>query len=318
VSEQDSTLVLLHEPDWYEQLASWNDLVSRCERKPSRKRIHALRIATLRLKAQTECWLRQVGAEDARARAAQHWMKQADKLRKVMSSVRDLDVFLQTLARLRGPEAALPADAPVASRNFVQEMDRLEVWLKRRRRSADKKLGPALAKKMPALQEASAEMQAHFRVSEPPSIHIAEGVEAIVAELAAAAPALSAETLHEFRKRAKAARYLAEIDAPRVGLARRQVALFKKIQVDVGRWHDWQALADEAKGVLSVRGEEGLQSTLESMAERALQEAVRTCQNAVRQLAALKAPGPERAAQFSRRKPVVRVAPANTGIRRNA
>lgn len=318
MSEKDSKLVFLYEPDWYGLLESWGDLVSRCSRKPSRKRIHALRIATLRLKAQTECWLTQHGEDGARTRAARRWVKQAEKLRKVMSSVRDLDVFLETVQGLRSPEAPLPADAPVASRIFVEELDRLERRLKRKRIASEKRLVASVSKRSSALQEACAEMQAHFRVSEPPSIDIGKGIREIVGALAAEAPSLSAETLHEFRKRAKAARYLAEIRARSDRLAGRQVVLLKKIQEAVGRWHDWMSLAERAHRILDGRGEESVTLTLESMAERAFLEAVRSCRSVTAQLVALEAREIEPSVLLPPKKPVGRAGTMNPDLRRQA
>ena len=45
------------EPDWQRQFEEWRKLLSECGEKPTRKRVHSLRVATLPMKAEVDFWL---------------------------------------------------------------------------------------------------------------------------------------------------------------------------------------------------------------------------------------------------------------------
>jgi CHAD domain-containing protein len=57
---------------------------------------------------------------------------------------------------------------------------------------------------------------------------------------------LHAGNLHDFRKRAKKARYIAEVAAEGDRKAQQVARALKELQDDIGEWHDWLVLADEA------------------------------------------------------------------------
>ncbi|MGB7549792.1 MAG: hypothetical protein WBM14_18800, partial [Terracidiphilus sp.] len=51
-------LALPNRPEWRSQVEAWRQLLAECGRKPGRKRVHELRVATLRLQAEVEHGLR--------------------------------------------------------------------------------------------------------------------------------------------------------------------------------------------------------------------------------------------------------------------
>ncbi len=66
---------------------------------------------------------------------------------------------------------------------------------------------------------------------------------------------LDADNLHDFRKGAKKARYIAESAAEDAHALAIGKAL-KKLQDDIGDWHDWLVLADEARTALGEQSNE--------------------------------------------------------------
>jgi CHAD domain-containing protein len=66
---------------------------------------------------------------------------------------------------------------------------------------------------------------------------------------------LDAGNLHDFRKGAKKARYIAESAAEDAHALTVGKAL-KKLQDEIGDWHDWLVLADEARVALGDEGED--------------------------------------------------------------
>jgi CHAD domain-containing protein len=64
---------------------------------------------------------------------------------------------------------------------------------------------------------------------------------------------LDAGNLHDFRKGAKKARYIAESAAEDAHALAIGKAL-KKLQDEIGDWHDWLVLGDEARAALGDEG----------------------------------------------------------------
>ena len=78
---------------------------------------------------------------------------------------------------------------------------------------------------------------------------------------------LDAGNLHDFRKGAKKARYMAELAAQGDEHAEAVGKALKKLQDEIGDWHDWLVLAEEANGALGIDGLE-LIALLEGERER--------------------------------------------------
>ncbi len=114
-------------------------------------------------------------------------------------------------------------------------------------------------------------------LAKPGEADWAAALQALTAELVADAPYLTADTLHDFRGRAKAARYLAELSARRDARTARQAAECKAIQTVAGAWHDWHVLATEAAGNALGDTSGSLCRLLAAIAERSLTLALDEC-----------------------------------------
>jgi len=276
------------QPDWQAQLGAWRELLAKCVHKPTRKRVHGLRVLTLRLQAQAEHWVHENVAGEPFVEQAQRWSKQADRLRKALSPGRDADVYLQMLKTLRGPALRDAGENCQSSRDYARELERLERRLKRKRETAEKKLQTAIEKRATRLERRSREFEAGLTASPMGAVvDCLRAVHQIVTELAAAAPTLNAESLHAFRKRAKTARYLAEVSAGHDTVARRQAVLLKKMQNAAGVWHDWQTLAEMAVRLLGAHEKSGLARLLQTLANRSLENALGECRRTMAQLVEL-------------------------------
>ncbi len=95
------------------------------------------------------------------------------------------------------------------------------------------------------------------------------------ARLATEMQLLDATNLHDFRKGAKKARYVAELAAQGDQEAERIGATLKKLQDEIGDWHDWLVLAEEAHTALGNRATE-LTGLLEAEREKHFVAAMKT------------------------------------------
>jgi CHAD domain-containing protein len=305
------------QPHWNEQLEAWRTLLAKCGRKPTRKRVHGLRVATLRLQALIGQWLKEHLADDAAGRAATRWMKQAEKLRKALSPLRDGDVYLEKVEAMRSPETAGAREESRSSEHYLKQVEALERKLKRKRDSAEKEMKTLVERRHERLKQAGIEMEERFA---DPAIWLgldsAAAVREIVEQLASEAPIVNATTLHEFRKRAKNARYLAELTAERDPIAAQQADLLKQIQGTAGEWHDWQTLFEKAQDVIGGTQESQLTHMLETLADRSLQKALLECRRATEKLVALN--GSHESSPIHGKLPVRRVESATTAQRREA
>lgn len=272
------------QPEWQRQFETWRELLGDCGRKAGKKRVHMLRTVTLRLQAELESWQRDRGPDNPNERSARRWSKQADKLRKALSPVRDLDVYLEMLDGMRSPEATAAGDTCQASQDCLREIDKLERRLKQKRASAEKDLLAEIANRRERLERWSKQMQAALAgEAARPWVDTKDAIGELLAGMTKAAPNLSAETLHAFRKSAKSARYLAEFSAASERVAH-QATLFKKMQNTAGEWHDWQTLAERARHILGSDDREGLVRLIEAVADRSLEKALDKCRRLTAQL----------------------------------
>ncbi len=263
-------------PEWRHQVDAWRDLLAQCARKPSRKRVHALRSLTLRLRVRLEHGLGKQDADSKGVRAFRRWSKGGKKLRKALEPLRDADVFLARLASLRQSLKGTRDGEPQLSPRCLRHIEKLEALLKRHRQTGIEKLIPVLNSRGKRLNRLSTEMETALA----PQLRSAMGSATqaalkIFSELAAELPNLDSANLHAFRKRLKQALYLAEISAASDPQSARLAAAFKKIHLAAGEWHDWQALSLEAARALpGCDKQDGLLPVVNAMAEAALKRAL--------------------------------------------
>lgn len=265
---------------WQRQCESWRQLLGECGRKPSRRRVHTLRVATLRLQAELEYCLDQHRPAAPAERAVKRWNKQGDKLRRALQPVREADVYLAKLAGLRASLAAPEELQARCSRRCLGQVGKVESRLRQMRQAAAKKLMVEIEDRRERLIRLSHEMEEALALQMPPGSG-AEPLAGLIASLAVEFPELGADRLHEFRKRVKKVRYLADLSADADPQVARQSVALRQMQAAVGEWHDWQVLAQKAG-----RGKgNSLTELLETLTAESLQKALSVCRRLTARLA---------------------------------
>jgi len=230
-----------------DRLAAWRELLGLCGRRATRKQVHALRVVTLRLQAELERDLADLPRASHQAQAILRFGKQAEKLRRELGPVRELDVWIGKLRGLRSSLSEAGDYVPRSMHDWIDGIDRLEARLKKQRGNAEKKLVAAIKKRGGHLVAASVEVDgalSEYVFGDEPGIakELAERFGAVRAEFST----FDGENLHEFRKRIKTVRYLAEIHADADRACAHIATQMKKVQSAIGEWHDWQELGREA------------------------------------------------------------------------
>ncbi len=224
-----------------ERLEVWRRLLVRCGRKPTRKRVHALRVVTLRILAELEYQLGEQGGDSPDSVAATRWIKLGEKLRQALSPVREADVWLDKLTALRESLENTNGYSPRSNKACIRQIDELGDMLRVKRRQGEKELVAEIESRRGRLEGLTQQIELTSHASLG-----AGGGSRIAAQFAGVAEkyrSLDADNLHEFRKEIKKVRYMAEIFAAHDPEAGRQASLVRKMQSAIGEWHDWQALA---------------------------------------------------------------------------
>jgi CHAD domain-containing protein len=252
----------------------------KCADDPDVDPVHDTRTGTRRLQATLEHMVREIPASDAAdpvRDAATATMKLLKKIRHEAGPVRDLDVHRNLVekltkravhprakekgkdsgkseaAGLTRPDVLETTEAGLRTTSIEQQADDLDVWLKRKRselangfRAQAEDMASKLDKRMDEL-EAALKTRRVRRTRKKPA-----GVVALdsFARLASEMQVLDASNLHDFRKGAKKARYVAELAAQGDAQAKQVGETLKKLQDEIGDWHDWLVLAEEAHTAL--------------------------------------------------------------------
>ena len=236
-----------------------------CLAHPRTETIHRLRTSTRRVEAQLALLTMLPGlpSHDEQKRKALRLLK---RLRQAAGQVRDIDVQRDLIRT----EAAASSDPGLRS-----EARRLRHHLKRRREEEAAQLLKVLNEQRDELPRVFAELLdtlapvQSLTLSEADLIALVRNWYGSHREhhAPAKAPYTTAE-LHEIRKRAKLARYLAE-SAPRSAVdAHRLAARFEKLQEAGGQWHDRLVLAEIATAELGHSAR--LTQLFTAQAERAI------------------------------------------------
>ena len=238
--------------------------------------MHALRVVTLRLQAELERDVSELPRASHQAQAMLQFSKQAEKLRQALGPAREIDVWIGKLRGLRTSLSATDEYVPRSMQDCLLGIDRLEDRLERKRRSAGKKLAAAIDKKHDRFVEAAEKLEA---TPEDPRLNdaadIAEELVVDFRRVQAEFAVLDEANLHEFRKRIKTVRYLAELHAGADRKCARLATQMKKLQGAIGEWHDWQALAVETRKVQRAWGKP-LAELLESISKETFEVALET------------------------------------------
>jgi len=260
-----------------DRVDAWRELLDECGRKPTRKRVHALRVVTLRIQAELEHEVAELPHASHQAQAMLRFGKLAEKLREVLAPVREFDVWIGKLQRVRVSLDRTSGYVPRSTQECIRQIERMEDRLKKKRRSAGQKLVAQIAKRgnnFAAVRDDVNQAASDCRHDGDP-----HAVDTILQQFAAVAqdfPAFDQENLHEFRKRIKKVRYLAEIHQNADPVCRRIASHVKKAQTAIGEWHDWHVLARAARDGRRARDVE-LGELLDSLAAETFEQAIAVC-----------------------------------------
>jgi CHAD domain-containing protein len=259
--------------------AALRENLAKCAVDPDVDPVHDTRTGTRRLQATIENLVRSIAEDGAGGKVrkeAAAMLRLLKRIRRAAGPVRDLDVHRKLLHKLAkqtlDPEearkhsedrpgadllagaAALEApQAGLLTPPFEKQAGDLDAWLKGRRDTLAKELQasavaslPKFDKRLTALERALPANGLRRRKTKPLAVAALESF----ARLATEMQALHAGNLHDFRKGAKKARYVAELAASGDREAARVGETLKKLQDEIGDWHDWLVLADEARAAL--------------------------------------------------------------------
>ena len=255
-------------------------MLAQCGRKPTKKRVHNLRIVTLRIQAELQHRFRNDGPETESTIAANSWIKQAEKLRQVLGDARETDVWIGKLGGLRTSLTETGTYVPRSNRECLRQMDRLEDKLQLNRRELEEDLAGELEDCRKRMVEISKDVEGMAESEAAGKLDgSAEDILKQFAEVAAEFPSLDGENLHEFRKQIKTVRYLAELLAVDHPETRKPAASLKKMQSAIGEWHDWQQLARMSRKMHEGRKKhDELSELLESLTAESLEKALDVCE----------------------------------------
>jgi CHAD domain-containing protein len=249
---------------------SFVQAVVACRAEPSVKAVHAVRTGTRRL----EALLQKVAEDHAQAkglrRALKGAFKQLGRVRKAAGAVRDLDVQMK-LAEEVADELLLRKRGAVRDA-ITEEYERLDRYLRRRRKKRGADLDAELEESELKLERSLERIADEIAglTSQGPSL--LESARRWTRETAEKMGELNEANLHEYRKRTKAARYVAE-EQEGSAVARRFAAGLRRVQDVIGEWHDWALLNELAAEVLG--GDAAVTEALVVRRSRSLRTALR-------------------------------------------
>jgi CHAD domain-containing protein len=260
-----------------------------CLAKPAKRAVHKLRTSTRRIEAQLEllAMLSEVPAHD---KPRQKVLRLLKRVRRAAGDVRDLDVQRDLVAeatpRKRGPQAG----------NAVRkEARQLRQELKRKRDKYTQDLIQLVKQEKADLPLAFKQLFDSLADAESLAISEADLTSLVRTWYGQHSPATppdrnDTEHLHEIRKQAKVARYLAESAPAAASKAHRLAVQFENLQEAGGEWHDWLLLTDIAHNELGDSAQ--LPRRFASRAEKSLD----LFERRIDKMSANKAPAHARAA----------------------
>ncbi len=237
--------------------------LERCSADPAEECVHHVRTGTRRVQAMLETVLRETAKPSPDLQhATKAWLKDLKKIRRAAGTVRDLDVhrgLLKDLVERKQqpnghPETSDLITAPTQAlplSPLEQQADTLDTWLKDNRHEEAARFQKQISKRTRKVidRESAFEAAAHAmpadtarRQPKPTAVVALEAFARLSHEM----PQLDETNLHDFRKGAKNARYIAESGASDATATAVAKAL-KRLQDDIGDWHDWLVLSEEAR-----------------------------------------------------------------------
>jgi CHAD domain-containing protein len=238
--------------------------LAKCADNPDVSAVHDTRTGTRRIEAALEAMLRDAGmdagANDAGAnndlaKLVRAWERLLKRIRRAAAPVRDLDVQRKLLKKLVPVvEAKIKTPIEEPESGMAGQVARLDDALKDERDDRAAALKKNAAKWAAKLDASFEEVAGADRGSaRKQKTDAATAALNAFARLATQMRQLDAGNLHEFRKGVKKARYMAEADDADER-AQAVARALRKIQDEIGDWHDWLMLAEEAHQYLDKDG----------------------------------------------------------------
>jgi CHAD domain-containing protein len=222
----------------------WQDVyaaIEACAEEPTEKAVHQVRTRCRRLEALISAVLSaRLNTERLRS-TGDALLRKIKKIRRAAGPVRDLDIHLSLLETIAGEPPG-------------EDAQKLKKTLQRQRKRASVAALKELERDRPKLERRAARFLDAFN-DLPPSeqqLDTTALAKARFLETAAAFPVIRSENLHNFRKRSKQARYIAEIN-PRSAASVRLAKKLNRVQDAIGAWHDWDVMTEEAAEILGSR-----------------------------------------------------------------
>jgi CHAD domain-containing protein len=238
-----------------------------CRVRPEPKAVHRLRTTTRRLEALLTTAKRRRNGGARLARKIDKALKALKPIRGSAGPVRDLDVQMALLEGLvqrvgGSPARGTPGEAQAAGL-------KLQTELKRSRKHAAKQLREVIQNvEMKELKRLS---PLQTELSDVKWMSLLKDAVKIERQSALRLDAGNPESLHDYRKRSKFSRYLAEMEDGSAE-ARSFGKSMKSVLDAIGAWHDWLLLTHLAKKTAGKSSE--LAKAAKQQRERALQQAV--------------------------------------------
>ena len=240
-----------------------------CLAKPAKRSVHKLRTSTRRIEAQLQL-LSMFPELPPHDKPRQKVLKLLKKVRQTAGLVRDIDVQQELLEK-----AAPKKRGSQSSGDVYKDVRQLVQDLKRWREKHANELVDLLRREKVDLPIALKALFDSLKDSGDLAVSEADLTSLVRTwysqNVTVAAPDLDdIEGLHDVRKQAKLARYLAESAPASAVKARRLAAEFEDLQEAGGQWHDWLLLAEIARRELGNSAE--LPKRLAARAEKSLRQ----------------------------------------------
>jgi CHAD domain-containing protein len=257
---------------------SWNALsasIKDCRQKPTKDAVHHVRTRCRRMEALISSLISTHSGNGDLEAAGTAVLRKLKKIRREAGAVRDLDIHLLLLDSLLEKTAAQQQDkaAKKLKKALKKERERLAVSTLQTIETRKGKLETKAAGFIKIFDSLPA------REQQLDTLALAT---ARFLETSAAMPVLREENLHEFRKRSKAARYVAELN-PHSPASARLAKQLNRVQDAIGAWHDWDVMEQETAGILDGKGKV-LQGQMDVMRRKTYRVALAVARKTQREL----------------------------------
>jgi CHAD domain-containing protein len=228
-----------------EQATALEASMLECLARPAKRSVHKLRTSTRRIQAQLEL-LAMLPELPPHSKPRQKLHQFLKKLRRAAGAVRDLDVQCDLLVEFDSPKGGRQSD------DLRKEARELRRYLKSDREKHAEALLGILKQEKADLPIVFHQLNDALKPARSLSVSDADITSLVLTWYRRRSPAAApghddVEQLHQIRKQAKLARYLAESAPESAAKAHRLAVKFEALQEAGGEWHDWLLFAELAR-----------------------------------------------------------------------